>query len=103
MEITTQSVGPLLCDDPKGNKNTMRFSKYCEFVFFNLFLLGACGLTKFKISSRTSAAAKFDVTHVVLSAKHTINSRVIDDSLQPVSNFCLIKVKESMGETVRNL
>ena len=41
--------------------------------------------------------------NMALRAKHTLNSQEIDGNLQPVSNFCLIKVKESMGETVGNL
>jgi chaperonin GroES len=33
-------------------------------------------------------------------AGHTLNGQEIDNDLHPISNFCLVKVKESLGETV---
>ena len=35
-------------------------------------------------------------------AGHTLNGQEIDNDLHPISNFCLVKVKESLGETVSN-
>merc|ERR1711871_139942 len=50
-------------------------------------------------SSRKYASTRSGDKHMTLHAKHTLDGQEIDGDLQPVTNFCLVKVKESLEET----
>ena len=81
----------------------MQLLSSLSFLLFHSLLLGALGWRRFGTSSRKYASTRSGDKHMTLHAKHTLDGQEIDGDLQPVTNFCLVKVKESLEETVRDV
>ncbi len=70
-------------------------------LFLQLILLGAHAFSGFKKPFHTNTYTSTSTTS--LRAEHTLDGSSIRGDLQPCNNNCLVRVKESAGETVSSL